>query len=296
MKLFRFKKPVEEKPVIGEIVIIDDTPENLHLLNDILSESGYKVRALPNGEMGLSACRASPPDLILLDINMPGKDGYQVAEELKADASCKHVPIIFISAMNQTEDKVRAFDAGGVDYVTKPLQVEEVKARVETHLSISRMRDQINQANEKLLTWAVEMSQPATATPQDCAFRLPEGLAAIFGKPTEALKENDRAEASVSVLAVCSPSADTLTRVEDELSDQHNGCTVARFSNILVAVSPDETEAIAQWLESSFSDEDLTVSLNAGEGLLQIVPADSGMRLDFVSSSVLESLAALVEN
>lgn len=162
MKLFRFKKPANAGAIAGEIVIVDDTPENLHLLNDILSEHGYKVRALPNGRMGLSACQASPPDLILLDITMPGMDGYEVAKRLKEDASTRDVPIIFISAMSQTENKVKAFHAGGVDYVTKPLQVEEVLARVETHLSISRMREQLNQANQKLLTWAVELSSPGT--------------------------------------------------------------------------------------------------------------------------------------
>ena len=135
MKLFRFKKPAgEAPPAVGEVVIIDDTPENLHLLNEILSDRNYKVRALPNGQMGLSACKASPPDLVLLDITMPGMDGYEVAEKLKADPDTKEIPIIFISAMSQTEDKIRAFSAGGVDYVTKPLQVEEVMARVETHL------------------------------------------------------------------------------------------------------------------------------------------------------------------
>ncbi|MCB1093890.1 MAG: response regulator, partial [Verrucomicrobiae bacterium] len=92
MKLFRFQKRTEEKPAAGEIVIIDDTPENLHLLNDILSERGYKVRALPNGRMGLAACQASPPDLILLDITMPGMDGYEVARCLKEEVVTREVP------------------------------------------------------------------------------------------------------------------------------------------------------------------------------------------------------------
>jgi DNA-binding response OmpR family regulator len=296
MKLFRFKKPAEEQPVVGEIVIIDDTPENLHLLNDILSERGYKVRALPNGEMGLSACRASPPDLVLLDITMPGMDGYEVAEKLKADASTRDIPIIFISAMSQTEDKVRAFKAGGVDYVTKPLQVEEVMARVETHLSISRMREQISQANEKLLAWAVELSQPAASAGTASDFSLPEGLASLFGKPSASIQSGDRCEATVSIVAVAAPSDDTLARIEDGLVTQHQGGVIARFSNVLIAVSPSENETIASWLEEGFAAEDLTVSLGSGSGILQIVPSNSDLRLDFKSSSVTETLTALLQS
>ena len=295
MKLFRFKKPAEVQAIVGEIVIIDDTPENLHLLNEILSDRGYKVRALPNGEMGLSACRASPPDLVLLDITMPGMDGYEVAEKLKADATTRDIPIIFISAMSQTEDKVRAFKAGGVDYVTKPLQVEEVMARVETHLSISRMREQINQANEKLLAWAVKLSQPAAMPAAVSGFSLPEGLASLFGKPAESLQSGDRCEATVSIVAVSAADDDTLVRIENGLVGQHDSGVVARFSDVLIAVSAADNETIASWLEEQFAAENLTVSLGSDSGILQIMPNNPEVRLDFKSPGMIQTLAALAQ-
>lgn len=294
MKLFRFKKPAgEAPPAVGEVVIIDDTPENLHLLNEILSDRNYKVRALPNGQMGLSACKASPPDLVLLDITMPGMDGYEVAEKLKADPDTKEIPIIFISAMSQTEDKVRAFRAGGVDYVTKPLQVEEVMARVETHLSISRMREQLDQANQKLLAWAVEISQPGVGSAGASDSAIPDGLAACFGKPAALLQEGDRAEASLSIVALSSPSDELLAQIAAGLADDHGAAAIARFGGILVAISASGNEALAVWLEGSSGSEDLSASLGEGGGVLQVVKTKGALDLDFKCPAVLETVAAL---
>ncbi|MGC9400090.1 MAG: sensor histidine kinase [Anaerolineae bacterium] len=125
------------------ILIVDDTPANLRLLSGMLSERGYKVRSVINGAMALTAARAAPPDLILLDIRMPEMNGYEVCEALKADEHTADIPIIFISALDETQDKVRAFTAGGVDYVTKPFQFEEVLARVETHLALRDLRREL---------------------------------------------------------------------------------------------------------------------------------------------------------
>jgi len=132
------------------IVIVDDTPENIRLLAQLLSEQGYRVRSAPNGERALATVRKERPDLILLDILMPGIDGYEVCRQLKADDYLKQIPVIFISALNEAFDKVSAFSAGGVDYVTKPFQVEEVLARVETHLSIEDMRKRLEAQNRQL--------------------------------------------------------------------------------------------------------------------------------------------------
>lgn len=132
------------------VVIVDDTPENIRLLAQLLSEQGYRVRSAPNGERALATVRKERPDLILLDILMPGMDGYEVCRQLKSDDQLKHVPVIFISALNEAFDKVTAFSAGGVDYVTKPFQVEEVLARVQTHLSIESMRQQLEAQNHQL--------------------------------------------------------------------------------------------------------------------------------------------------
>jgi len=140
-----------ERPLFGDILIVDDTPANLRLLAGILGEQDYKVRLTPNGKLALKSAQAIPPDLILLDIKMPGMNGYEVCEALKGDPRTRDIPIIFISALDQTEDKVKAFTFGGVDYVTKPFQVEEVLARVETHLALRQLHRQLQAANGELV-------------------------------------------------------------------------------------------------------------------------------------------------
>ena len=139
-----------ETPLAGNILIVDDTPANLRLLSNMLVEQGYKVRLSPNGKLALMNAQAAPPDLILLDIKMPGMNGYEVCEQLKADPRTRDIPVIFISALDQTEDKVKAFTFGGVDYVTKPFQVEEVLARVETHLRLSELQRQLTERVREL--------------------------------------------------------------------------------------------------------------------------------------------------
>jgi sigma-B regulation protein RsbU (phosphoserine phosphatase) len=134
----------------ADILIVDDTPANLHLLSQMLAEQGYRVRPVPDGPLALAATRAEPPDLILLDIRMPEMNGYEVCEHLKADDQTRDIPIIFISALDAIQDKVRAFTVGGVDYVTKPFQVEEVLARVETHLTLRELQKQLQEANIKM--------------------------------------------------------------------------------------------------------------------------------------------------
>jgi sigma-B regulation protein RsbU (phosphoserine phosphatase) len=134
----------------ADILIVDDTPANLHLLSQMLAEQGYRVRPVPDGPLALAATRAEPPDLILLDIRMPEMNGYEVCEHLKADDQTRDIPIIFISALDAIQDKVRAFTVGGVDYVTKPFQVEEVLARVETHLTLRELQKQLQDANKKM--------------------------------------------------------------------------------------------------------------------------------------------------
>ncbi len=122
-----------------DILVVDDTPANLQLLAGMLKKRGYRVRPVPSGKLAIQAVQNEKPDLILLDINMPEMNGYEVCEQLKADAALKDIPVIFISALNETIDKVKAFSAGGVDYVTKPFQFEEVFARVLTHLQLRRL-------------------------------------------------------------------------------------------------------------------------------------------------------------
>ena len=123
---------------VASVLVVDDTVENLRVLSDLLSEQGYEVRAVTSGRQALQAVEHDPPDLILLDITMPDMDGFDVCRRLRAMEWSKDVPVIFLTALTATADKLRAFDAGGVDYVTKPFQFEEVLARVRTHVALRR--------------------------------------------------------------------------------------------------------------------------------------------------------------
>lgn len=134
----------------ANILLVDDTPENLRLLSQILAERSYQVRAVTSGERALESVKLAPPDLILLDIRMPGIDGFEVCRALKADPTTQHIPVIFISALDDLEDKMRAFTVGGVDYITKPFQYEEVIARAETHLALRRLQQEMEEVNCKM--------------------------------------------------------------------------------------------------------------------------------------------------
>jgi two-component system, sensor histidine kinase and response regulator len=133
------------------VLLVDDTPANLELLAGMLKMRGYTVRAAVSGKLALAAVRNSPPDIILLDINMPEMNGYEVCAQLKAEEKLRDIPVIFISALSETMDKVKAFSAGGVDYVSKPFQLEEVTARVETHLELRRSKRELEEAYDKLI-------------------------------------------------------------------------------------------------------------------------------------------------
>lgn len=134
----------------GDILIVDDTPNNLRFLSTTLTEQGYKVRSVTDGLMALTVAQAANPDLILLDIMMPNIDGYEVCQRLKADEQTRDIPIIFLSALDEVLDKVKAFTVGGVDYITKPFQLEEVLARIQTHLSLRFAQKEIGKLNSEL--------------------------------------------------------------------------------------------------------------------------------------------------
>ena len=135
---------------VPDILVVDDTLANLQLLTEMLKKRGYRVRPVPSGRLALQAVQKEKPDLILLDINMPEMNGYEVCEHLKADAALKELPVLFISALDETIDKIKAFTAGGVDYVTKPFQFEEVEARVQTHLKLRRLQIELESRNRQL--------------------------------------------------------------------------------------------------------------------------------------------------
>ena len=134
----------------GDILVVDDTVANLRLLANMLNSKGYRSRGVPNGRMALLAVQSAPPDLIILDINMPEMNGYEVCRQLKEDGKTKDIPVIFISALDEVLDKVKAFETGGADYITKPVQLEEVEARVENQLTIRRLQLELEDANATL--------------------------------------------------------------------------------------------------------------------------------------------------
>jgi len=134
----------------GQIMIVDDNPANLKLLERILTEQGYQVGSFPSGKLALAAASQKAPGLILLDITMPEMNGYEICERLKADPKLAGVPVIFLSALSEVEDKIKAFHSGGVDYICKPFQVEEVRARVQTHLKLSELQKALRHQNVRL--------------------------------------------------------------------------------------------------------------------------------------------------
>lgn len=139
-----------EAPKLGNILLVDDTPANLKVLTELLKEYNYKVRAVPSGKLALKSVAHSQPDLILLDINMPEMNGYEVCQQLKDNPETASIPVIFISALDDVQDKIQAFRQGGVDYITKPFQIEEVHARIKTHLTIDALQRELQEKNLRL--------------------------------------------------------------------------------------------------------------------------------------------------
>lgn len=134
----------------ADILIVDDVVANLRVLEGLLSAEGYKCRVARDGVSAIRAAESKPPDLIMLDITMPEMDGYEVCRRLRDINTLHEVPIIFVSALDNTTDKVKAFASGGVDYVTKPFQAEEVLARVGTHVEVTRLQRQLASTNAEL--------------------------------------------------------------------------------------------------------------------------------------------------
>jgi diguanylate cyclase (GGDEF)-like protein len=143
-------------PFKANILIVDDAPEHLRLLTNMLTSRGYQVRQAINGKLALQGAQIVKPDLILLDINMPEMNGYEVCQELKKIDITRNIPVIFLSAYSETIDKVKAFKVGGVDYIAKPFQIEEVLARVENQLTIHQMQKQLCEQNARMQLEIIE--------------------------------------------------------------------------------------------------------------------------------------------
>ncbi|MBP0021117.1 MAG: response regulator [Cyanobacteria bacterium SBLK] len=179
----------QENPEVfnGDILAVDDVPNNLRILSSLLTKKGYKVRSVISGEMALKAAQSAPPDLILLDINLPRMDGYEVCQRLKGQEITRDIPVIFISALNDVLDKVKAFGVGGVDYITKPFQFAEVLVRVENQLRFRRLQQELESQNDRL---AAEVRDRVTA---EAALQASEAeLRALFAAMDDLILVFDR--------------------------------------------------------------------------------------------------------
>ncbi len=164
-----------------DILVVDDTPANLDLLLSMLTQRGYRIRPAPGGTLALKTALDDPPSLILLDINMPGMDGYEVCERLKDNEKTTDVPVIFLSAMDEVIDKVRAFEVGAVDYIGKPFHVDEVIARIETQLTLYRQRQQIETLRQQERQTFEEMARLKDQYVQMVSHDLKSPLSVIVG-------------------------------------------------------------------------------------------------------------------
>ncbi len=242
----------------SKILVVDDTLDNVNLLSKMLTDSGYKVRKALNGQMALMGVQASPPDLILLDINMPDINGYEVCQQLKSAEKTRDIPVIFLSALDDVLDKVKAFKVGAVDYITKPFQFEEVLARVENHLKISRLQQELEEQNV-LLRLEREKSERLLLN------ILPKAIAAQLKENFSVIAEQfDEASILFADIVGFTPLSAKLSASElvlllnqifcqfDQLATQHGLEKIKTIGDAYMVVGgiptpqPDHAEAIAQ--------------------------------------------------
>jgi two-component system, sensor histidine kinase and response regulator len=227
-------------------MVVDDTLENLRLLASMLGERGYEVRPVTNGRQALLAVELDPPDLIMLDINMPDMNGYELCARLKEHAERRDIPVIFLTAMIDTADKVKAFDAGGVDYITKPFQVEEVLARVKTHVALRRAQVELSQSYarlrdlERMRDDLVNMVVHDMRSPLTCLVMglelLQEEATRTLGGPSNRLR-------------ACAKAADTVNRMANDVLDmsrlEAGRLPINRRASDLVRIAEDVRAAVA---------------------------------------------------
>ncbi|MFT5468361.1 MAG: two-component system sensor histidine kinase/response regulator [Verrucomicrobiales bacterium] len=202
---------------ITDILVVDDNPNNLRLICEMLKKRRYTVRPALSGPLAIEAAANRAPDVILMDVNMPGMDGYDACRELKRREELRDIPVIFASALGETVDKVRAFEAGGIDYVTKPIQIEEVEARIESHMTIRRLRLELQERYDDLRRSESLREQLTHMIVHD----LRNPLAVILGGLEFAVTNSPTKfdAATAEVLDLANTQAGTLNRMISELLD-----------------------------------------------------------------------------
>ena len=211
------------------VLMVDDVPDNLSLLHDALDEHGYVVLAATSGEAALACVQQGRPDIVLLDAMMPGMDGFEVARRLKADPSTAHIPIIFMTGLTETEHLVAALQAGGVDYVTKPLDPRAVLARMQVHLQGARQARQTRQALDAFgyasiavrassgrLLWQTPLAREAEVLYWVVKGKINRDIGEILGaSPATVKKHLERIHAKLGVETRTAAASMALTRVRE---------------------------------------------------------------------------------
>ena len=266
---------------LEDILIVDDTLENLRLLSTMLIKQGYNVRKAINGKMALTAVQTVVPDLILLDIMMPEMDGYEVCQRLKANQQTAKIPVIFLSALNEVFDKVKAFEVGAVDYISKPFQFEEVLVRVQNQMALKSAQREILKLNTELEEKVKERTQQLEfANARLLKMALYDSLT---GLPNRALflerleQALNRAKAdSVYQFAVLFLDCDRFKVVNDSLGH---------------LVGDELLIAVARRLEASLSQKDTLSRLGGDEFAILLTDIQDLNYTTFVADGILESLS-----
>ncbi|MBF2027966.1 MAG: diguanylate cyclase [Oscillatoriales cyanobacterium C42_A2020_001] len=239
------------------ILIVDDNPDNLRLLAKMLESQGYIVRKSLSGRMALQAIHRDPPNLILLDITMPEMNGYEICQQLKASEATVNIPVIFISALDCIEDKVRAFEAGGQDYVTKPFQELEVLMRVKNQLLIQQQQQQLIEQNRRL---AREIKERLKAEAEVKQLSLTDDLTGLYNRrgffllANQQLKIAQRTQTSCCLLFA---DLDGLKQINDSFGHDLGDQAIAYA---------------AQVLKQTFRDADIVARLG-GDEFVVLIPA-----------------------
>ena len=242
-----------------KILIVDDVPDNLRLLTQILESEGYCVRKALNGKMALQGVRRDPPDLILLDIRMPGMDGYEVCQQLKASPATLHIPILFISALDHMDDKAQAFAIGGQDYITKPFQAMEVLMRVKNQLLIQQQHQQLQQQNQCL---EQEIAERLKAEAEVRQLALTDELTALYNRrgffllARQQLKMAQRTQSPCCLLFA---DVDGLKQINDTFGHEVGDSVIVDAAHLL---------------QRTFRDEDIIARLG-GDEFAVLMPACS---------------------
>ncbi|MCB0209636.1 MAG: response regulator [Anaerolineae bacterium] len=255
-----------------KILVVDDAPANIKLISDMLSPTGYTVMTETSGRQALDDARHNVPDLILLDIMMPGMDGYEVCRQLKSHEHTRDIPVIFMSALTQTNDKLKGFEAGGVDYLTRPFKQKEVVARIEIHLALRQAQQALQKKNEQLSQEIAKREQIETA---------------LRRRTAELAEANQQLHTEISqrrqIETALQKAHDEMKQRADELETLNNIAQIVATSTDLPGILDDVTKTINQLFKAGttgialFNDQQTELTVVAESHWLEDVPSAINM-------------------